>query len=135
MRKFIATLIVAVVLGTGFTMGADAAPARSNDAQVERLQQKVKNLRADVRFWRDEVAYLDSELSKAQNKPVYPAYEGAASGNATTVYRVTWSADGSQWVSNPLYTTGQRDRFVSLLSADESVSGIAVQTATVGPWS
>ena len=134
MRKFIAMLIVAVVLGTGLTVRADAAPALSQSEQVKVLKAKVKALRADVAFWRDEVAYLDGELSKAQNKPVYPAFASTNTANsATTVYIVSWSAVGVggtfAWSSNPLYTPAQRDVFVQYLNDDPNTVQGSVSVA------
>lgn len=144
MRKFIATLIVAVILGTGFTMTADAAHPKTDSQQVQivKLQKQVKNLRADRNFWEDEANSLSNQLAAEQNKPVFPAFTGAAhQGNGTVVYRVTWDQTFQgitySWVSDPLYTTDQRDVVVQQTTADPTTvpGSVKTETASIGTFS
>lgn len=135
MRKFIAALIVAVLVPFTFAGTSDAAN-RGEDKQVQALKAKVKDLRTQRNFWYDEVHTLDNLLAEERNKPKYPAFTGSGEGN-TVVYRIVWTENGVQFFSNPLYTRDQMEVFRNIVSEDsDTVPGsVSVQTSTVGPWS
>lgn len=134
MRKFIATLIVAVVLGTGFTVSADAANSGESQ-QVRVLKQKLRESRKDYRDLTRIYVETGNELIALKQRP--PTYVGSTNANPSTFYRVSWvrGVVGSQVsvTSQPIYSeTLLNDYLNTVVNNDPlTVAGsVVVETAT-----
>lgn len=135
MRKLLAIIIVAVVLGTGYTVSADATTAQVY--QIQRLTGAVRQLRSDLSDSRHEVKRLDALLTIEQAKPVYPTYMDTETANeAFHLYRVSWTeqrgAAAFSFTSDPLYTMDQRNQFVAIVSANPNTipGSVKIQSTT-----
>lgn len=133
MRKFLAAIVVAVLLPFSFATGSQADSGQAH--QIHKLERQVKNLRSDVKFWRSEVAYLDGQLSIAQNKPEYRAFANPTVAQSTTLWRVSYSTDNDfghfDWVSDPLYNRDEVYAFVAYIKADPDTDTDSVKVQSV----
>lgn len=111
MRKFIAVLIVAVVLGSGMTVSADAVNS-GETRQVQRLKKEIRTLKRENAELTNAFVKQGNEFIDLKERQ-FPTYVVSGS-TSNTVYVVTWQQRNLGTVSSvPLYSQSMADGYIA----------------------